>query len=123
MKITLPIQTKEIKEDKLVKEISEKEFELDTSIVSQMRFETKFPELAQNEDLFGYSKRICAVEGMSAGLVISKMKMLYCWFETDMSFVDFLKIFDLTDMEYCTKLTDKMHKVFEIIFNSSAEKN
>lgn len=123
MKIKLPIQTKEIKDDKLVKEMSEKEFELDTSLASQMRFEAKFPLLAQNEDLFEYSKRICSIEGQSAGLIISKMKMIYCWFDTDMPFVDFLKMFDLSDFEYSQKLTNKIHEVFKIVYDGSSEKN
>ena len=123
MKIKLPIQTKEIKDDKLVKEISEKEFELDTSLASQMRFEAKFPLLAQNEDLFEYSKRICSIEGQSAGLIISKMKTLYCYLDTDMQYVDFLKLFDLSDLEYIEKLTNAMKHAFEIVFNGSSEKN
>lgn len=123
MKIKLPIQHKEIKDDKLVKTLSEKEFELDTSLASQIRFEAKFPLIAQNEDLFEYSKRICAVEGLSASLVISKMKILYCYLETDIDYIEFLKMFDLSDLEYTKKLTDKMTYVFELVFNGSAEKN
>ena len=62
MKIKLPIQTKEIINGELVKKQMEKVFEIDTSLASQIRFETKFPDLAQREDLEGYSKRICKVE-------------------------------------------------------------
>lgn len=123
MKIKLPIQTKELKGEELVKTESEKEFELDTTLAAQIRFETKFPELAQNEDLFDYSKRITANEQLTAGVIISKMKMLYCWLETDIDFVQFLKMFDLTDIEYITKLTNCIKKAIEIVFNSSAEKN
>ena len=123
MKVKLPIQTKEIKEDKLIKEISEKEFELDMSLASQIRFEAKFPQLAEKEDLFGYSKRICEIKDMSAAIIISKMKMLYCWFETDMDFIEFLKMFDLTDELYVEKLTSKMQEIFNLVFNGSAEKN
>lgn len=123
MKIKLPIQTKELKGEELVKIESEKEFELDTTLAAQIRFETKFPELAQNEDLFDYSKRITANEQLTAGVIISKMKMLYCWLETDIDFVQFLKMFDLTDIEYITKLTNCIKKAIEIVFNSSAEKN
>lgn len=123
MKVKLPIQTKEIKDDKLVKELSEKEFELDMSLASQIRFEAKFPQLAEKEDLFGYSKRICEIKDMSAAIIISKMKMLYCWFETDMDFIEFLKMFDLTDELYVEKLTSKMQEIFNLVFNGSAEKN
>ena len=123
MRIKLPIQTKEIVEDKLVKTEGEKEFELDTTLASQIRYETKFPELAANEDLFEYSKRISAVEQLSAAATISKMKILYCWLDTDIEFIDFLKMFDLADFEYINKLTKAIQKSFELVFNSSAEKN
>ena len=124
MKIKLPIQTKEIINGELVKHESEKVFDVDTSLASQIRFEIKFPKMAEREDLFGYSKRICKIEELSAPIIISKMKMLYCWFDTDMTFVDFLKLFDLTDVDYSVnKLTKAMKEAFEIIFAESAEKN
>lgn len=124
MKIKLPIQTKEIVNGELVKKQSEKVFEIDTSLASQIRFETKFPELAQREDLDGYSKRICKVEELSVAVIISKMKMLYCWFDTDLCFIDFLKLFDLTDTDYTVnKLTKAIKEAFELIFDGSAEKN
>ena len=124
MKIKLPVQTKEIVNGELVKKQSEKVFDLDTSLAAQVRFETKFPELAQKEDLDGYSKRICKVEELSVALIISKMKMLYCWFDTDLCFVDFLKLFDLTDIDYTVnKLTKAIKEAFELIFDGSTEKN
>lgn len=124
MKIKLPIQTKEIIDGKLVVKASEKVFDLDTSLASQIRFETKFPGLAQKEDLDGYSKRICKVEELSVAVIISKMKMLYCWFDTDLCFIDFLKLFDLTDTDYTVnKLTKAIKEAFELIFDGSAEKN
>ena len=124
MKIKLPIQTKEIADGELVKKQGEKVFDLDTSLASQIRFETKFPKMAEREDLFSYSKRICEVEDLTAPIIISKMKMLYCWFDTELEFIDFLKLFDLTDTDYTiNKLTKAMKEAFEIIFNTSAEKN
>lgn len=124
MKIKLPIQTKEIVNNELVKKQSEKVFDIDTSLASQIRFETKFPKMAEREDLFNYSKRICEIEDLTAPIIISKMKMLYCWFDTELEFIDFLKLFDLTDTDYTiNKLTKAMKEAFEIIFNASAEKN
>ena len=123
MKVKLPIQEKAIVNGELIKKTNEKEFEIDTSLASQIRFEAKFPELAQNEDLFGYSKRICDIDSLTAGVIISKMKMLYCWFDTDIQFVDFLKLFDLSDEEYVKRLTNEIREAFELIFNGSAEKN
>ena len=123
MKIKLPIQTKEIIDGKLVVKASQIELKIDTSLLAQQRFESKFPKLAEREDLEGYSKRICAVEELSMAVIISKMKMLYCWFDTDMTFEDFLRLFDLTDIEYINKMTTAIKEAFEIIFNASAEKN
>ena len=97
--------------------------DLDMSLASQIRFEAKFPDLAQREDLYNYSKRISEVKEMSAPVLISKMKMLYCWFDTDVSFVDFLKLFDLTDKEYVEKLTGEIKTVFDLVMDGSAEKN
>lgn len=123
MKVYLPIQEKLIKDGELIKTSKEKEFDLDMSVAGQMRFEAKFPELAEKEDLFGYSKRICAEKKVTGALILSKMKMLYCWFDTELSFVEFLKMFDLSDLEYSDKLTERMHEIFKIVFNGSAEKN
>lgn len=123
MKVKLPVQTKEIVNGELVKRENEKAFDIDTSLASQIRFETKFPKLAEREDLFNYSKRICAIEELTAPLIISKMKMLYCWFDTELDFIEFLKLFDLSDEAYVKKLTDGLKVAFELIFSGSAEKN
>lgn len=123
MKVKLPVQTKEIVNGELVKRENEKEFDIDTSLASQIRFETKFPKLAEREDLFGYSKRICEIDELTAPVIISKMKMLYCWFDTELDFIEFLKLFDLSDAAYVKKLTDALKVAFELIFSGSAEKN
>lgn len=123
MKIKLPVQFKKIENGQLIKTEKETEFEIDTSLASQIRFEAKFPELAKNEDLFGYSQRICAIDSLSSGVIISKMKMLYCWFDTDMQFIDFLKLFDLSDKDYVDRLAKTMQNAFNLIFDGSAEKN
>lgn len=123
MKVKLPVQTKEIVNGELVKRENEKAFDIDTSLASQIRFETKFPKLAEREDLFGYSKRICEIDDLTAPVIISKMKMLYCWFDTELDFIEFLKLFDLSDEAYVRKLTDALKVSFELIFSGSAEKN
>lgn len=123
MKIELHTQTKEIKDGKLEKKQDTFITDLDMSLASQMRYEAKFPELAEKEDLYSYSKRISEVQETTAPIIISKMKMLYCWFDTEIRFVDFLKLFDLTDIEYVKKLTKEMQEIFTIILEGSAEKN
>lgn len=123
MKIKLPVQKKEIKDGALVVNESEHEFELDVSLAAQIRFETKFPTLAEREDLFGYSQRIFEIKDLSVGLIISKLKMIYCWLDTEMGFNDFLKLFDLTDEKYIKKLVEAMNTTFQIVADGSAEKN
>ena len=123
MKIYLPIQTKEFKNGKVKISSSQQEFELDTSLVSEIRWETKFPQQAQHEDLFAYTERIQSIKETSVPAIISKMKSLYCWFDTELSFIDFLKLFDLSDLAYVTKLTDTITSVWRAIKDGSAEKN
>ena len=123
MKVELHTQTKEIKDGKLEKKQGLFVADLDMSLASQIRFEAKFPDLAKREDLYNYSKRISEIKELSAPVIISKMKMLYCWFDTEISFVDFLKLFDLTDEEYVKRLTNEIKTIFDLIANGSAEKN
>ena len=123
MIIKLPIQTKEFVDGKQKVHRSEKEFDLDTSLASQIRWEARFPEQAIHEDLFSYTQRISKQEQVTGPVLISKMKTLYCWFDTDMSFIDFLKMFDLSDSAYVQKLTGQISAVWQSIVDSSAEKN
>ena len=123
MKIKLPIQTKELVRGQIVKKESEREFDLDTSLASEIRWEARFPEQAQNEDLFSYTQRLQKNEGLSAPIILSKMKAVYCWFDTDLSFIDFVKMFDLADAKYTEHLTRRIQEVWEAIQGESAEKN
>lgn len=123
MKIKLPIQTKEFVAGKQKVVKGEKEFDLDTSLASQIRWEARFPEQAIHEDLFTYTQRIAKQDQVTGPVLISKMKTIYCWFDTDMSFIDFLKMFDLSDSAYVKSLTDQISAVWQSITESSAEKN
>ena len=123
MKVNLPIQIKEIKENKLLKHKENIEFDIDVSIGSQYRFEAKFPEMAKREDLLGYSERISAIEGISSAKILSELKLLYCWIDTEISFIDFVKLFDMSDANYVKDLTKELKNIFDLIFSSSSEKN
>lgn len=123
MKITLPVQTKEYKNGKLIKTKKEEEFELDTSLASEIRWEARFPEQASREDLFSYTQRIQKDDALTAPSILSKMKAIYCWFDTSKSFIDFVKMFDLSDAAYIENLTSRIKAVWETIQSSSAEKN
>lgn len=131
MKITLPIKTKdEIKDGKRILVYGEKEFELDMSLNCQMRWESKFPAQAEKEDLISYTQRIhTALETqknfnkLTAPLMISMFKTIYCYFDTDLSFVQFLKLFDFSSPEYTEQLINKIKEVFEVISSEASEKN
>lgn len=123
MKVTLNTQTKEIKNGKLEKIKGTFTADLDMSLASQIRFEAKFPELAKNEDLIGYAQRLKDTKELSTAIILSNMKILYCWFDTDLTFIEFLKLFDLTDLDYIKSLTEEIKNVFDLVLNGSAEKN
>lgn len=123
MKVTLNTQTKEIKNGKLEKIKGTFTADLDMSLASQIRFEAKFPELAKNEDLLGYAQRLKDIKELSTAVILSNMKILYCWFDTELTFIEFLKLFDLTDIDYVKQLTGEIKTIFELVLNSSAEKN
>lgn len=123
MKVSLPVILKdEIKGELRHIEFGEKNFELDMSLNAQMRWEQRFPELAQ-EELTIYSERVSKIEALSAAVIIAKMKVLYCFFDTDLTFAQFLKLFDLSQKEYVEKLTSRIAQVFETISNGASEKN
>jgi len=124
MKITLPIKTKdEIKDGKRILVYGEKDFELDMSLAAQMRWEAKFPELAKQEDIANYIMRVNEVKDTSTAVIISKLKAMYCFFEIDIGFVEFLKWFDLSNKEYIDKLTKRLSEIFEAIKGEASEKN
>lgn len=123
MKVTLNTQTKAIKNGQIEKIKGTFTADLDMSLASQIRFEAKFPELAKNEDLIGYAQRLKEIKELNTAVILSNMKVLYCWFDTDLTFIEFLKLFDLTDMDYIKKLTEEIKTIFDLVLNSSAEKN
>ena len=123
MKVTLNTQTKEIKNGQIEKIKGTFTADLDMSLASQIRFEAKFPELAKNEDLIGYAQRMKDIKELSTAVILSDMKVLYCWFDTDLTFIEFLKLFDLTDIDYVKRLMEEIKTVFDLILNGSAEKN
>lgn len=124
MKVKLPIVTQnEIVDGKHIFKTGEREFEMDLSLGCQMRWETKFPELAAKENFVDYAVRIKGLESKNAANILSKMKVIYCFFETDLSFVQFIKLFDFTKPSFTEELIKRLNEVFEIFLSSSSEKN
>ena len=124
MKVTLPIKTKdELKDGKRIVEYGEKTFELDLSLAAQMRWESRFYEQSAKEDLVSYTERIKEHKELTMPVIISKLKTVYCYFDTDLTFLQFLKLFDFSNAEYTKKLVDKLTEVFEAINGEAVEKN
>lgn len=124
MKVKLPVVVKnEIVDKKHVFETAEKEFEVDMSLACQMRWEAKFPELAKNETVIDYATRTSKIQSQNAAVILSKLKFLYCLFDTEMSFIQFVKMFDFANEKYVKGLLDQIEEIFRIVLDSSAEKN
>ena len=124
MKVKLPVVTKnEIIDGRRVFESGEREFELDLSLVCQMRWEAKFPALAEKETFVDYSSRLQKLKSENTAVILSKIKVVYCLFDTAMSFTVFLKMFDFTNVEFTEKLLARLDEIFTLILNSATEKN
>lgn len=131
-KLTVPLQIKtkdEISNGKRITEFAEKDFELDMTLNAQMRWEQKFPAQAEKEELTIYAQRIEAAGvnlpggGVSSAALISKMKVLYCYFNFSFSFPEFLALFDFSLPEYTRTLVGQIKDAFEIINEAASEKN
>ncbi len=124
MKVKLPVVIKnEIVDKKHVFETEEKEFDVDMSLACQMRWETKFPELAEKETVIDYATRTSNLKSQNAAVILSKLKFLYCLFDTEMSFIQFVKMFDFTNEKYVKGLLDRIQEIFSLVMGSSSEKN
>ena len=123
IKTKLPVQEKEINEqNKLVKTERQIDVEIDTSLFAEERWEQNFPHNAKNETLFAYIERIRKAGLMeSKAHILSNLKALYCFLESKElpDFKSFLKLFDLADAEYLTRLVDKIKFVFEIALKTA----
>ena len=123
MIVKLHTQSKEIEDGKLKVINGEFVADLDMGLGSEIRFEAKFPELAKQNDLIGYATKLNEIKELSTGIIISKMKILYCLFDTDITFLEFLKLFDMTDAEYIDRVSKEIKDIFDLLLNGSAEKN
>ena len=123
IKTKLPVQEKEINaQNQLVKSEREIEVEIDTSLFAEERWEQHFPHNAKNETLFAYVERIKKSGLMeSKAQILSNLKALYCFLESKElpDFKSFLKLFDLADAEYLTRLVEKIKFVFEIALSTA----
>lgn len=125
IEITLPvIKYSRFTGKALKRKYSEEKFVLDMSLASEARFEQKFPaEYKAFGDLQQYMERVNGYEDLNRAKMLSMLKCLYCWFDTRYSFIEFLQLFDFTDIDYISKLVEKLRLAFNIIRESASEKN
>lgn len=124
MKIIMPfIKRDELVDGKRIIEEEERAVDVDNTMMAQMRWEAKFPEMSKRENIVDYAMRIKAIEGEEPPIVISKLKVLYCFLDIQESFLQFLKLFDFSRGEYVNRLIDCLKQAFEEIFAEATEKN
>lgn len=123
IKTKIPTLEKELDADgKLVVKQGEIDVAIDTSLFAEERWESNFPAQARSETLFAYVERIGQSNlTESKAHILSNLKALYCFMDSDKlpDFKSFLKMFDLADVEYLTRLTEKIKYVFEIALSSA----
>lgn len=124
MKIILPFVKKdEYKDGKRIFETEERTVEIDNTLVAQMRWEANFPEIAARESIVDYAMRLKNEQSKNVAVLISKLKVLFCFFKLDGDFVCFLKLFDFSQKEYVESLIEKISEAFNAIFSGATEKN
>lgn len=123
IEIKLPVIKKELKNDEIIITREDKKFGIDTSIVAQERFEINFPELAKNYDLFDFIEKLEITKDAKLAVSISRLKVIFCLIETDMTFKQFLQLFDFSVPDYTEELVNKLKNILELALKSSSEKN
>ena len=125
MLIKLPILHQEIVDGKLHNTEKLENFELDTSVYSEERWEQHFPLQAKRESLFQYVERVRQDAINDRVKVISMLKAIFCFIESDAipSYKKFAQMFILSEEEYTTKLLTQLKSAFELVLGSSSVKN
>lgn len=124
MKIKMPfIKRDELVDGKRVIETEEKAIDVDNTMMAQMRWEAKFPEMAKRENIVDYAMRIKDLKSEELPVIISKLKVLFCFLDIEETFLQFLKLFDFSRKDYVDKLIACLKTAFEQIFAEAAEKN
>lgn len=125
MRIELPLLEQEIVDGNLVSKERSVEFELDTSVYSEERWEQNFPRMAEHEGLFQYVERVSKNALTDRVKVISMLKAIFCFIESKevRSYKDFAQMFNLAVPEYTERLINKLSSAFKIVLGSSSVKN
>ena len=128
MEVTLHTQKKIIKEVDGKKEMQKVKGEitvdLDMSLNAQARWEANFPALAEKEDLIQYCHRLSKVQNRSSmAVILSDMKPVFCMFDIGLTFKEFNKLFDFSDINYTKELAKELKEIIDLFFESASEKN
>ena len=125
MKINLPLLEQQIVDGQLVSKEKTVEFEIDTSVYSEERWEQHFPALAAKRGLFQYIEHIQSESVSDRVQVVAMLKAVFCFIESKdiSSYKDFAKMFNLAAPEYVEKLINTLLSSFKLIIGSSAVKN
>ena len=123
LKFKLPTRTQTAVNDDVVTTLGSIDISIDTSIASEIRWETEFPSAAAKESLFAYIARCNKITDTSSAL--SAIKGLYCFieFEKATSFLEFCKMFNFADMEFFNSFVDAIKNAFEMIYPEVKKKD
>lgn len=125
MRIELPILEQKFVDGKIIPTEKIADFEVDTSIYSEERWEQNFPILAEKEGLFQYIARIQDNSITERVRVSSMLKAIYCFIESDEipTYKHFAKMINLSTPEYTTRILESLKNAFKAILNGSSTKN
>lgn len=111
---------------KLKRKYKNEKFLLDMSLAAEERFDKMFPaEATKYGDLEQYTEivRVDAKKQISHLTVRQMLRAVYCWFNTKYTFIEFLQLFDFSDVNYIYRLVDKLKVTFDLIAGEATEKN
>lgn len=125
MKIEIPILSQQLKDGQVISEEKTATFDIDTSVYSEERWEQNFPQLAARESLFQYIERIQSAEAIERVKIISMLKAVYCFIESDKvpTYKSFAQMFNLAAPEYVDRLIEQLKAAFDAILAGSSVKN
>ena len=111
---TLPVLETELDEAKgeLIRKTHDIKCKIDVSVFAERRWEENFP---------AYVERMNGKDLKNPAYLLSNLKAIYCFIVSDeiADFDSFLQMFDMSDIEYLTRLINKIKFVFEIALKAT----
>ena len=125
IKFKLPVIVQSLNGEQLLTEEKEIDILIDTSIYSEHRWNTHFPEQAERETLMSYINRVVEQSDKAKGLsgsvfILNALKALYCLIEANdfPTFKSFCQAFNLASDN--AKTAEKLKQIFSVALSSSA---